>query len=605
MNLDPKTIMDSSSKRSAPGDDDGVAESPSGRHTNSTPLSLTHPISPPLKKRRLVNAEELEDKDHDTRTTPRQTFRSPFQLTKIKDLPAELNKDTYTLKDILGDPLISECWEFNYLHDIDFLMAAFDEDVRHLVKVHVVHGFWKREDPSRQQLQEDASRYKNVELHAAFLPEMFGTHHSKMFILLRHDATAEVIIHTGNLIARDWTNMTQGAWFSPRLPLLKPGQVEAQEPQIGNGAKFKIDFLNYLRAYDTKRPTCKGIINQLVKYDFSSVKGSLIASVPGRHPISPDDSIKTTQFGWAAMKSALKAIPVHETQPEIAVQISSIATLGPTDTWLKSTFFASLAGGKPQTPRRSTAQPSFKVVFPTPDEIRKSLDGYSSGGSIHTKIQSAQQAKQLQYLRPIFHHWANDSSDGVPLDHPQAKQHVSGRNRAAPHIKTYIRFYSPPSASQTSSSSSSSSSGAGNQQQQQTKRIDWALLTSANLSKQAWGDSPSSSSSSSSSTIRISSYEIGVLVWPALYSSSDKDTTAAASAIMEPVFLTDHHHLDHNDKAEATTTTTTTTSPTPPTIIPLRMPYNLPLQRYGPSETPWVATATHTEPDWMGRTWER
>ncbi len=64
-----------------------------------------------------------------------------------------MNRDTVTLNDILGDPLIAECWEFNYLHDIDFLMAAFDPDVRHLVKVHVVHGFWKREDLSRAELQ--------------------------------------------------------------------------------------------------------------------------------------------------------------------------------------------------------------------------------------------------------------------------------------------------------------------------------------------------------------------------------------------------------------------------------------------------------------------
>ncbi len=53
----------------------------------------------------------------------------------------------------MGDPLIKECWEFNYLHDIDFLMENLDEDVRHLVRVHVVHGFWKSDDPKRIALQ--------------------------------------------------------------------------------------------------------------------------------------------------------------------------------------------------------------------------------------------------------------------------------------------------------------------------------------------------------------------------------------------------------------------------------------------------------------------
>jgi tyrosyl-DNA phosphodiesterase 1 len=104
--------------------------------------SLMQPVSPPpLRRARPVISE------------PPKTMRSPFQLTSITDLPASSNVDAVSLKDILGDPLISECWEFNYLHDLDFLMQAFDEDVRDMVKVHVVHGFWKNEDASRLSLK--------------------------------------------------------------------------------------------------------------------------------------------------------------------------------------------------------------------------------------------------------------------------------------------------------------------------------------------------------------------------------------------------------------------------------------------------------------------
>lgn len=80
-------------------------------------------------------------------------IKSPFQLTCIRDLPASSNVDAVSLKDLLGDPLIAECWNFNYLHDIDFLMDAFDPDVKDLVNVHVIHGFWKKEDTSRQNLK--------------------------------------------------------------------------------------------------------------------------------------------------------------------------------------------------------------------------------------------------------------------------------------------------------------------------------------------------------------------------------------------------------------------------------------------------------------------
>lgn len=275
---------------------------------------------------------------------------------------------------------------------------------------------------------------------------MFGTHHSKMMALLRHDETAQIIIHTANMIVRDWTNMTQAVWLSPRLPIIKETQqaVDPTEVRIGGGAKFKVDFLNYLRSYDRGRGTCKRIVEQLLKYDFSTIRGSLIASVPGRHKLSLDTP---TRWGWPAMEEALQAVPVSHAKSEIAIQISSIATLGPTDTWLKNTFFPALSRG-----RRGASlpiAPDFNVVFPTPDEIRRSLDGYASGGSIHTKIQSPQQVKQLQYLRPLLCHWANDAADGAGLSSLPLPVLSHSRQLTTPTIpRTPTRHSHPRSRSQ-------------------------------------------------------------------------------------------------------------------------------------------------------------
>jgi tyrosyl-DNA phosphodiesterase-1 len=449
---------------------------------------------------------------------------------------------------LLGDPLISECWNFNYLHDIPFLMSAFDEDVRNLVKVHVIHGFWKKDDGNRQQLVQEAKGFENVALHEAYLPEMFGTHHSKMLLLLRHDDTAQVIIHTANMIARDWTNMTQAVWRSPLLPLIPGSRSDHGDSHatVGSGSRFKADLLNYLGVYESRRrPVCQPVIEALSKYDFSAVKGALIASVPGRHNILDDSP---TRWGWKAVKEALRSVPVQDGASEIVVQISSIATLGPTTKWLRETFFSALSSRKGaigQNPK-----PTFKVVFPTPDEIRRSLDGYAAGASIHTKIQSSQQAKQLQYLRPSFCHWANDAPNGPDLPEGTVVQD-GGRQRAAPHIKTYIRYGE--------------------------KSIDWALVTSANLSKQAWGEA-----ANSSGEMRISSYEIGVLVWPALYDEK---------AVMVPTFRTDEPSADAVDVEAGQS------------VVGVRIPYSLPLQPYGRTETPWVATTSYSEPDWMGQVW--
>ncbi|TGJ81080.1 hypothetical protein E0Z10_g7690 [Xylaria hypoxylon] len=507
--------------------------------------SLSHPISPPRKKQ---NRERVR-------------IASPFRLTSIRDLSDACNVGAVSLSDLVGDPLIAELWDFNYLHDLDFLMEHLDEDTRALTKVHVVHGFWKREDRNRLMLQEQAGQHKNITLHTAYMPEMFGTHHSKMLVLVRHDDTAQVIIHTANMIAKDWTNMTNGVWVSPLLPKLEsPRQVAGAHGAIGSGSRFKFDLLSYLRAYNTVRNVCGSLVEKLAKYDFSAVRGALIASVPGRHDV--DQEPEATRWGWQGLKETLKSVPVQVGTSDIVVQISSIATLGANDTWLQRTLFDSLSASRsPRQQLRSTARPrnskpSFKIIFPTPDEIRRSLDGYASGGSIHTKVQSSAQTNQLQYLRPLFHHWANDSADGVLASTSAAEYGThkdAGRKRAAPHIKTYIRYGE--------------------------KSIDWALLTSANVSKQAWGEAINRAGE-----VRVASWEIGVLVWPELL-------TGDAEAKMIGTFKTDEPKSEEANGDDS--------SP----IVGLRIPYDLPLQKYANSEVPWVATMSYTEPDRLGKMW--
>ncbi|KFA72733.1 hypothetical protein S40288_06136 [Stachybotrys chartarum IBT 40288] len=523
-------------KRPRPGDDD--APRPRAGRSGEGPSSLTRPISPPTKKKR---------------TAPRAAaaavaVASPWQLTWIRDLPADCNRDAVTLRDLLGDPLIAECWQFNFLHDIPFIMEAFDPDTRHLVKVHIVHGFWKREEPRRSMLAQEAAEYGNVQLHVAPMPEMFGTHHSKMMVLFRHDDTAQVIIHTANMIPRDWTNMTNGLWKSPLLPKLSSTVLappEAGSLPLGSGARFKHDLVNYLRCYDSRGQVCKSLVDKLSGYDFSEIRAAVIASVPGKHKGNNDGG---TTWGWPAMQKHLREIPCVEGESEIVLQISSIATLGGTDGWLRNSLLRSLEASK----ESSLPKPEFKMVFPTADEIRHSLDGYASGGSIHTKVQSLQQKKQLEYLRPILHHWAND----VPTVAGSGRARDGGRQRAAPHIKTYIRY---------------------NKEQ----GIDWALLTSANVSKQAWGDSMQSTGE-----VRIASWEMGVLVWSELLRKE---------SVMVGTFKSDTPPSDAPQGSGDGKATT---------VIGLRIPYSLPLQRYGNKEMPWVASMAHGEPDWMGRTWE-
>jgi tyrosyl-DNA phosphodiesterase-1 len=366
--------------------------------------------------------------------------------------------------------------------------------------------------------------------------------------------------------------MTQAAWSSPLLPL-RPSIVtlnssdtsEDTHHPIGSGERFKIDILRYFKAYGKR---VAKMTEQLVGYDFSSIRAAFIGSAPSRQKPPEAKPSGRTSFGWLGLQEVLSTVPITapskqtESPPHIILQVSSIATLGAAPTWLTnfqsalarstnsstkqlraSPFFAKLE------PSKQALIPEFNIIFPTPDEICTSLDGYASGASIHTKLQSAQQQKQLEYLHPLFCHW-KPSTDSKAM-----------RGPAAPHIKTYIRF--------TDTSH---------------ETIDWALLTSANMSKQAWGDV-----CNKNGEVWIQSWEAGVVVWPELFSEKEEE----GNVVMVPVFGKDM--LDDQDE--------TSGAEGKKRVVGLRMPYDLPLTSYAEDEKPWCATMQYTAPDWKGLAW--
>ncbi|KAL8866107.1 MAG: hypothetical protein Q9174_006488 [Haloplaca sp. 1 TL-2023] len=524
-----------------------------------------------------------------------QAMASPIQLSTVNGLPTASNIDTVSLHDILGDPLIKECWLFNYLFDVDFVMQQLDKDTRDLVKVKIVHGSWRSEDSNRINIEVQFSQSRSFwyktpsDLHSSILMPPKGTHHCKMIILFRHDDLAQVNIVTGNFIVRDWS-MCQAVWRSSLLPIQKVSSPQADPPapfHIGSGPRFKQDLLAYLKFYGQRRTGSLTV--ELSKYDFSSIRAALIASVPGKQNLRSIDPNRETLWGWPALRHILTSIKPHAatSKPHIVMQCSSVASVG--EKWMKETFMRALSASKASPP--STPKPKFSLIFPTPDEIRRSIDGYDAGGSIHMNVQKPAQAKQLEFLRPMLCHWAGDhDSLAAGAKEGESKPvRQALRRRAAPHIKTYIRF-----------------------SDEQMTRIDWAVMTSANLSKQAWGEA-----ANATGDVRICSYEIGVAVWPALWDDGGETE-------MVPVFgkdTPDKEDMDSDiavvdEKGETLDDDTTDEEggkglrkqePERQKVarkrVGLRMPYDLPLVSYGKDEMPWCKSLPHMEPDWMGRSW--
>ena len=90
----------------------------------STPLPPQPPPSPKVANHSAVSSSEISRRGNKIAVAGGKIkyLTSPFQLTKIRDLAPHQNVDTIELKDILGDPMIRECWNFNFLFELDFVM---------------------------------------------------------------------------------------------------------------------------------------------------------------------------------------------------------------------------------------------------------------------------------------------------------------------------------------------------------------------------------------------------------------------------------------------------------------------------------------------------
>uniref|UniRef100_A0A7N6BGC2 Tyrosyl-DNA phosphodiesterase 1 n=1 Tax=Anabas testudineus TaxID=64144 RepID=A0A7N6BGC2_ANATE len=314
----------------------------------------------------------------------------------------------------------------------------------------IVHGD-KREAKAR--LVQQAQPFPHIRFCQAKLDIAFGTHHTKM-MLLWYEEGFRVIILTSNLIRADWYQKTQGMWMGPLFPRLPKGSSASagESPTF-----FKRDLLDYLASY--RAPELEEWIQRIKEYDLSETRVHLVGSTPGRYVGSDME-----RWGHLRLRKLLydhtEPIPGEERWPVIG-QFSSIGSMGLDKTkWLAGEFQRTLT-----TLGKSCLRPD-----PPMHLVCSSNTNLVSGGSLPYSIQTAQ--KQL-WLHSYFHRW---------------KANTTGRSHAMPHIKTYMR--ASPDFTQ----------------------LAWFLVTSANLSKAAWG-----ALEKNNTQMMVRSYELGVLYVPSAF----------------------------------------------------------------------------------------
>jgi len=384
-----------------------------------------------------------------------------FFLTKVKDNPAT-HSDMHSLylTDLLHPSLgkLKSSLQINFMVDLEWLLMNYEVTKTDKLPLVILYG----QDNPELTSNDLQSNIRTIRIKPKY---PYGTHHTKMMVLVYEDDSVRVVVHTANLVPSDWENRTQGLWVSPRC-----AKLSAQNSTRGDSpTQFKSSLLRYLNFYEVS--AVKQFSDAISACDMSAVNVFFVASVPNSHRNS--DIYK---WGHKAVSKILRQhIPEGVGRWPVKVQCSSIGSLGQTpDTWLETELGRSLAchqGASGVLP----SSVKVELVYPSHQDVMSSYDGPLGGGCLPYSAKT--HAKQ-PWLIDFLHNWRGEASL---------------RTQAMPHIKTYTRI------------------------DESSKKMAFFLLTSANLSKAAWG-----SMNKAGNSCLIMSYEAGVLFIPKFFESSDE-----------------------------------------------------------------------------------
>ncbi|XP_065879228.1 tyrosyl-DNA phosphodiesterase 1 [Euphorbia lathyris] len=463
-----------------------------------------------------------------------------FRLMKVQGLPAWANTSCVSINDVIkGDILFAVL--SNYMVEMDWLMSACPT-LKQVPHVLVIHG---EGDGTLEVMQR--SKPAHWILHKPPLPISFGTHHSKAMLLV-YPRGVRIIVHTANLIHVDWNNKSQGLWMQDF-----PWKDEKNQPK---GCGFENDLIDYLsalkwREFAVNLPLLgKFTINPsfFKKFDYSNAAVRLIASVPGYHT-----GANLKKWGHMKLWNVLQECTFAKEfkNSPLAYQFSSLGSLD--EKWMTE-LATSLSSGLAED-KTPLGLGEARIIWPTVEDVRCSLEGYAAGSCIPSPFKNVEKA----FLKKYWSKWK-----GTP----------TGRCRAMPHIKTFTRYNG--------------------------QKLAWFLLTSANLSKAAWG-----ALQKNNSQLMIRSYELGVLFLPSSYNGHGYGFSCTDNGM--PAETIKHGSRAGSDVSgtQLVTLAWQGTKDSSSEVISLPVPYELPPQPYSSEDVPWSWDRRYTKKDVYGNVWPR
>lgn len=335
--------------------------------------------------------------------------------------------------------------QLNFTVDFNWLFAQYTAaKVNHLPLI-ILYG---QEEPMLRDINKVCPNIKSFMIK---VPGSYGCHHPKVMLLFYKDKSMRVVVSTANLYAEDWENRVQGIWISDRLAVL-PQNVTDQT--IGESkTNFRSDLVHFLANYEN--PSLSTYIEKIKKSDFSSINVYLILSIPGFHN---DDSYGHRRLGKLLKEQSVAIDEEHA----IIMQSSSVGNFGKS---AAEYLTGEVANSMKQDSRKLDVKrnPQVKLIYPSLSNVKQSHDGIMGGGCL-PYFRAAHERQP--WLNEYLYQWKCKSRNC---------------DRAMPHIKCYCRY---------------SDDG-----------LFWFVLTSANLSRSAWGVTKNK-------RLHISSYEVGIAFFP-------------------------------------------------------------------------------------------
>ena len=138
-----------------------------------------------------------------------------FFLTKVKDNPSTHKAaNSLYITDLLHPSLgkLKATLQINFMVDLEWLLMNYEVYKTDDIPLVILYG---AENPELSS-PNFSECYPNIRAVRVKPKYPYGTHHTKMMVLLYEDGGVRVVVHTANLVPGDWENRTQGVWVSPR-----------------------------------------------------------------------------------------------------------------------------------------------------------------------------------------------------------------------------------------------------------------------------------------------------------------------------------------------------------------------------------------------------